>query len=35
MKDNPEAQPHMQAAAALASFEPIVCEVVDSVTTDK
>ena len=35
MKDNPKAQPHMQAAAALASFEPIICEVVDSITTDK
>jgi hypothetical protein len=34
LKDNPKARPHMQAAAALASFEPIVCEVVDSVTTD-
>ncbi len=31
MKQNPEARPHMQAAAALATFEPIVCEVVDSV----
>ena len=31
MRDNPNAQPHMKAAAALASFEPIVCEVVDSV----
>jgi hypothetical protein len=26
------AQPHMTAAAALARFEPIVCEVVESVT---
>jgi quinol monooxygenase YgiN len=34
LKDNPEARPHMQAAAKLASFEPIVCEVVDSVATD-
>jgi hypothetical protein len=25
----------MQAAAELASFEPIVCEVVDSITTDR
>jgi len=32
MRENPQAQPHMKAAAALASFEPIVCEVVDSVT---
>jgi quinol monooxygenase YgiN len=34
LKDNPEARPHMQAAAKLASFEPIVCEVVESVATD-
>jgi quinol monooxygenase YgiN len=34
LKSNPKAQTHMQAAAALASFEPIVCEVVDSITTD-
>src|SRR5580698_10192267 len=33
MKENPKARPHMQAAAALASFEPIVCGVVDSTTT--
>jgi quinol monooxygenase YgiN len=32
LKQNPEARPHMQAAAALASFEPIVCEVVDSIS---
>jgi quinol monooxygenase YgiN len=34
MRNNPKARPHMQAAAALASFDPIVCEVVDSITTD-
>jgi quinol monooxygenase YgiN len=34
LKDNPEAQRHMKAAAKLASFEPIVCEVVDSVAAD-
>ena len=34
LKDNPEARPHMQPAAKLASFEPIVCEVVESVATD-
>ena len=34
MKDSPKARPHMQAAAALASFEPIVCEVVDSISVD-
>ena len=32
LKENPKAQPHMKEAAALASFEPIVCEVVESVT---
>ena len=31
LKSNPEAQTHMKAAAALASFDPIVCEVVESV----
>jgi quinol monooxygenase YgiN len=34
MKHHPRAQPHMQAAAALASFEPIVCEVVDSIVPE-
>jgi quinol monooxygenase YgiN len=34
IKDNPKAQQHMQAAAALATFEPIVCEVVDSISAD-
>jgi quinol monooxygenase YgiN len=34
LKDNPKARPHMQAAAALASFEPIVCSVVDSITAE-
>lgn len=28
---NPEARPHMEAAAALAEFDPILCEVVDSI----
>jgi len=32
LKDNPAARVHMKAAAALATFEPIVCEVVDSVS---
>ena len=32
---SPDKQPHMQAAAALAKFEPIVCEVVDSIGTAK
>ncbi|MDQ6769907.1 MAG: antibiotic biosynthesis monooxygenase [Gemmatimonadota bacterium] len=33
MQKHAEARPHRQAAAALASFEPIVCEVVDSIAT--
>ena len=32
LKDNPAARVHMKAAAVLATFEPIVCEVVDSVS---
>lgn len=32
MRNNPEAKPHMQAAAALAEFDPIVCEVSDALT---
>jgi quinol monooxygenase YgiN len=35
LKDNPKARPHMEAAARLASFDPIVCEVVDSITVDQ
>jgi heme-degrading monooxygenase HmoA len=31
LQENTEAQPHMRAAAALATFEPIVCEVIDSI----
>lgn len=31
MRKNPEAAPHMQAAAALAQFDPILCEVADVV----
>jgi len=34
IRDNPKARPHMQAAAALASFEPIICEVVDSMIAE-
>lgn len=30
MKRNPKAGPHMQAAAALAQFDPILCEVSDA-----
>jgi len=33
MQQNPQAKPHLQAAAALASFEPILCEVVDAIST--
>jgi quinol monooxygenase YgiN len=32
MRQNPEARPHMEAAAALASFDPIVCVVEESVS---
>lgn len=35
MRSNPETWPHMEAAAALASFDPIVCEVVDSIGDDR
>jgi len=35
MRSNPEARPHMEATAALASFEPIVCEVVESVGDER
>lgn len=31
MRKNPEAIPHMKAAAELAQFEPILCEVSDAV----
>jgi hypothetical protein len=31
MRSNPEAAPHMKAAAALSSFEPIACVVADSI----
>jgi hypothetical protein len=34
MRQNPEAGPHMAAAAALASFDPILCELVESVGVD-
>jgi quinol monooxygenase YgiN len=32
MQKNPEAGPHMKAAAALAKFDPILCEVADSIS---
>ena len=31
MLANPDAIPHMKAAAALASFDPIVCEVAEAI----
>lgn len=31
MRRNPKAIPHMQAAAALAQFEPIMCEVSEAI----
>jgi len=34
IKQNPGAHPHMQAAAALGEFDPILCEVIDSVGID-
>lgn len=33
MQTNPSVRPHMQAAA-LARFEPIVCDVVDSISAE-
>ena len=32
MRKDPKAIPHMQAAAALAQFEPILCEVSDAIS---
>ncbi|HXG55740.1 MAG TPA: antibiotic biosynthesis monooxygenase family protein [Vicinamibacterales bacterium] len=32
MRQNPEARPHMEAAAALATFDPILCEVTESIS---
>jgi heme-degrading monooxygenase HmoA len=34
MKSDPEAQKHMKAVADLAEFDPIVCEVVESISAD-
>ena len=33
MRQNPAAQPHMAAVAAIATFDPILCEVSESVST--
>jgi len=35
MTENPHAKPHMEAAAKLAEFDPILCEVVDSLSLDE
>ena len=35
MRKNPKAAPHMQAAAALAPFEPILCEVAEAIGVGK
>jgi len=34
MQQNLAARPHMKAAAALAEFDPILCEVVDAISID-
>ncbi|MCY7354879.1 MAG: antibiotic biosynthesis monooxygenase [Lysobacter sp.] len=34
MRKNPEARPHMQAAAALAQFDPILCEVSNALSAE-
>ena len=34
MRKNPKAISHMQAAAALAQFEPILCEVSDAISAE-
>lgn len=34
LRENPQARAHMDAAAALATFEPILCEVVDSISVN-
>ena len=33
MRKNPKAMPHMQTAAALAQFDPILCEVSDALSS--
>lgn len=35
MRSNPGGRPHMEAAAAFATSDPIVCEVVDSISADE
>lgn len=34
MTKHPEAIPHMKASAALATFEPILCEVLNTISHD-
>jgi heme-degrading monooxygenase HmoA len=34
MTKHPDAIPHMKASAALAKFGPILCEVVDTISSD-
>lgn len=34
MTKNEQARPHMDAAAQLATFDPILCEVVESISLD-
>lgn len=34
MRNDPKALPHLKAAAELAQFEPILCEVVDAVSAE-
>ena len=34
MKENLKARPHMERVAKLATFDPIVCELVDSIAQD-
>ena len=35
MRQNPAAQPHMAAVAAIATFDPILCEVSESVAVSE
>jgi quinol monooxygenase YgiN len=35
VRENQEAKAHMAAAAALATFEPMLCEVVDSISVNE
>jgi heme-degrading monooxygenase HmoA len=35
MRRSPAARPHMEAAAAMAEFDPILCEVADSISVEE